>query len=52
MLSEWDQADLRRNFTHLSRPAVPDFNELAYRDCRLISDRVSWPKQIQTPVQV
>ena len=52
MLSEENLADLRRNLAHLSLPAVRDFYEQAYRDWRLIYNRLPTPKQIQTLVQV
>ena len=51
MLSEENLADLRRTLAHLSLPAVRDFYEQAYRDCRLIN-QLPTPKQIQTLVQV
>jgi len=46
MLSEENLADLRRNLAHLSLPAVRDFYEQAYRDCRLIYTQLPTPKQI------
>jgi hypothetical protein len=33
-------------------PAVRDFYEQAYKDCRLIYDRLPAPRQMQTLVQV
>ena len=44
--------ELRDNLAHLSLPAVRDFYEKAYQDCRLIYNRIPTPKQIQTLVQV
>jgi hypothetical protein len=52
MLSEENLNDLRRNLAHLSLPAVRDFYEQAYRDCRLIDNQLPTPKQMQTLVQV
>jgi len=51
MLSAEDVNELRRNLAHLSPPAVRDFYEQAYRDCRMIANRLPTPKQIQTLVQ-
>ena len=47
MLSEENLVELRRNLAHLSPPAVRDFYEQAYPDCRLIADRLRTPKQVQ-----
>jgi hypothetical protein len=33
-------------------PAVREFYEVAYRDCRLVNDHLPSPRQIQTLVQV
>ena len=52
ILSEKHLRELRDNLAHLSLPAVRDFYEKAYQDCRLIYSRVPSPKQIQTLVQV
>jgi len=52
MLSEENLSELRRNLAHLSLPAVRDFYEQAYRDCRLIYSRIPSPRQMQTLVQV
>ena len=52
MLSKNNLAELRRNLAHLSLPAVKDFYEQAYRDCRLIYTRIPSPRQMQTLVQV
>jgi hypothetical protein len=52
ILSREDLDALRRNLAHLSLPAVRDFYEQAYRDCRLMADRLPTPKQIQALVQV
>ncbi len=52
MLSKENLAELRHNLAHLSLPAVRDFYEKAYQDCRLIYDRLPGPKQMQTLVQV
>jgi hypothetical protein len=52
MLSTNNLAELRRNLAHLSLPAVKDFYEQAYRDCRLIYTRIPSPRQMQTLVQV
>jgi hypothetical protein len=52
MLSEENLSDLRRNLAHFSLPAVRDFYEQAYRDCRLIYNQLPTPKQMQTLVQV
>lgn len=43
---------MRDNLAHLSIAAVWDFYEQAYRDCRLIYNRLPSPKQLQTLVQV
>jgi hypothetical protein len=47
MLSEENLRELRHNLAHLSLPAVRDFYEQAYRDCRLIYNQLPTPKQIQ-----
>jgi len=52
MLSEENLRELRRNLAHLSLPAVRDFYEQAYRDCRLIYNHFPSPGQMQTLVQV
>lgn len=52
ILSEERLKELRHNLAHLSLPAVRDFYEKAYQDCRLIYSRVPSPRQIQTLVQV
>jgi hypothetical protein len=52
ILSEKDLKEIRYNLAHLSPPAVRDFYESAYRDCRLIYNRLPNPKQMQTLVQV
>ncbi len=52
MLSKENLKELRHNLAHLSLPAVRDFYEQAYRDCRLIYDRLPSPRQMQTLVQV
>lgn len=52
MLSEENLSELRRGLAHLSLPAVRDFYEQAYRDCRLIYSRIPSPRQMQTLVQV
>jgi hypothetical protein len=52
MLSEENLSELRRSLAHLSLPAVRDFYEQAYRDCRLIYNQLPAPKQMQTLVQV
>ena len=52
MLSEENLSELRRNLAHLSLPAVRDFYEQAHRDCRVISNQLPTPKQMQTLVQV
>lgn len=41
-----------RSLAHLSPPAVREFYERTYQDCRLIYNRLPSPKQIQTLVQV
>ena len=41
MLSKENLAELRHNLAHLSLPAVRDFYEKAYQDCRLIYERSS-----------
>jgi hypothetical protein len=43
MLSEENLRDLRHNLAHLSLPAVRDFYEQAYRDCRLIYNELPSP---------
>jgi hypothetical protein len=52
ILSEENLKQLRYNLAHLSLPAVRDFYEKAYQDCRLIYNRIPTPRQIQTLVQV
>ena len=52
MLSKEHLAELRHNLAHLSLPAVRDFYEQAYQDCRLIYGRLPSPRQMQTLVQV
>ena len=52
ILSEENLKQLRYNLAHLSLPAVRDFYEKAYQDCRLIYNRIPNPRQIQTLVQV
>jgi hypothetical protein len=52
MLSEENLKELRQNLAHLSLPAVREFYEVAYRDCRLVYDHLPSPRQIQTLVQV
>lgn len=46
ILSEKDLKEIRYNLAHLSLPAVRDFYESAYRDCRLIYNRLPSPKQM------
>src|SRR5579863_975668 len=52
MLSAEHLKELRHSLAHLSLPAVRSFYEEAYRDCRLIYDRLPSPRQMQTLVQV
>jgi hypothetical protein len=52
ILSKKNQKELRYNLAHLSLPAVRQFYEHAYQNCRLIYDRLPSPKQMQTLVQV
>jgi hypothetical protein len=52
MLSEENLKELRHNLAHLSLPAVREFYERAYRDCRLLYNHLPSPRQIQTLVQV
>ena len=52
VLNEQDLKELRHNLAHLSVSAVRDFYDRAYRDCRLIYDRLPTPRQMQTLVQV
>jgi len=52
ILSEKDLKELRRNLAHLSIQAVRDFYDQAYRDCRLVYNRLPSPRQMQTLVQV
>jgi len=51
-VSAEDLKELRYSPAHLSQPAVREFYERAYQDCRLIYNRLPSPKQIQTLVQV
>jgi hypothetical protein len=44
--------DLRHNLAHLSEPAVREFYERSYQDCRPTYNRLPSPKQMQTLVQV
>ena len=43
MPSTENLAELRHNLAHLSLPAVRDFYEKAYRDCRLIYNQLPSP---------
>jgi hypothetical protein len=52
ILSENELKEMRHNLAHLSVTAVRDFYDSAYRDCRLIYNRLPSPKQVQTLVQV
>jgi hypothetical protein len=52
ILSEKDLKELRHNLAHLSPGAVRDFYESAYRDCRLVYNRLPSPRQMQSLVQV
>jgi hypothetical protein len=52
MLSEENLKELRHNLAHLSLPAVREFYEQAYRDCRFLYNHLPGPRQIQTLVQV
>jgi hypothetical protein len=52
ILSEQDLKELRHNLTLLSVTAVRDFYQQAYRDCRLIYNRLPSPRNMQTLVQV
>jgi len=52
MLTKENLKELRHNLAHLSLPAVRDFYEQAYQDCRLIYGRIPSPRQMQTLVQV
>jgi hypothetical protein len=52
MLSEENLKELRHHLAHLSLPAVWEFYERAYRDCRLLYNHLPSPRQIQTLVQV
>jgi hypothetical protein len=51
-LTEQDLKQLRYNLARLSAKAVRDFYEQAYRDCRLVYNRLPSPRKIQTLVQV
>jgi hypothetical protein len=52
MLSEENLRELRQSLAHLSLPAVRDFYERTFQDCRLIYNRIPSPRQMQTLVQV
>jgi hypothetical protein len=39
MLSEDNLKEIRHNLAHLSLPAIREFYEQAYRDCRLVYDQ-------------
>ena len=52
ILSEDNLSELRRGLAHLSLQRYRDFYEEAYRDCRLIDNRLPSPGQIQTLVRV
>jgi hypothetical protein len=52
ILSKKNLGELRFNLARISLPAVRDFYEKAYQDCRLIYDRLPSPRQMQTLVQV
>ena len=52
ILIEEDLKELRHNLAHLSAPAVRNFYERAYRDCRLVYNHLPSPRQMQTLVQV
>jgi hypothetical protein len=47
MLSEDNLKEIRHNLAHLSLPAVRDFYEQAYRDCRLVYNQLPSPRQTQ-----
>jgi len=51
-LTQKDLYELRYNLAHLGFDAVRRFDERAHEDCRMIYDRLSSPKQMQTLVQV
>ena len=50
--TEKDLKDLRYKLAHISVDAVRRTYDEAYRDCRMIYDRLAAPKQIQTLVQI
>ena len=52
ILSKKHLDELRYSLAHLSLPAVKQFYEQAYQDCRMIYDRLPSPRQMQTLVQV
>jgi hypothetical protein len=52
MLSRENLKELRHNLAHLSLPAVREFYDRAYQDCRLVYDRLPSPRQMQTLVQI
>ena len=52
MSGEENLKELRHNLEHLSLPAVRDFYEQAYRNCRLVYNHLPSPRQMQTLVQV
>jgi hypothetical protein len=52
VLNQKDIKELRHNLAHLSATAIRDFYERAYRDCRLVYNRLPGPRQMQTLVQV
>lgn len=52
ILSERDLKALRHKLGHFSIETVRDSYDSAYRDCRLIYQRLPSPKQMQTLMQV
>jgi len=52
MLSRENLSELRHSLAHLSLPAVREFYDRAYQDCRLLYGRLPSPRQMQTLVQI
>jgi len=52
VLSAEEIKQLRYNLAHLSPSGVREFYERAYKDCRLVFERLPSPRKLQTLVQV
>jgi len=52
VLNQEELKQLPHNLAHLSPVGVREFYERAFKDCRLIYNRLPSPRKIQTLVQV